>query len=263
MLDSDIQEELRKRFNPEGSDLRILQKRLLQILKFIDRICTENGISYWLSSGTCLGAVRHGGFIPWDDDVDVEMFEEDYKKFCDIMYHQNNSNYVLQTHKTDANYHMAFGKIRDLNSYIEEDSGFDKKYKFRGCFVDVFPIAPSNSNILFIIGRFLNIKLLNADHYNQKIRRIMWLGAYKIITPILRFVTKLGSHKTYRHRVGSLFHKKRLYSDICETVQISFEGHDFPIPRNYDSYLSELYGDYMKLPPIDKIQIHASNFKIF
>lgn len=263
MIDSKTQQALREKYNPDGSELRKLQLRMLDILKYIDAICQKYSIPYWLSSGTCLGAVRHGGFIPWDDDVDIEMFERDYNKFEKIMSQQHNSNYVFQTHKTDKNYFLSFGKIRDLHSFIEEDNTYDIKYKYRGCFVDVFPLAPSNSDILFKIGRFLNIKLLHADHYNQKFRCIMWLSAYKIITPILRFLSKLGEHKTYRHRVGSLFHKKRLYSDISETVLISFEGHDFPIPRNYDSYLSGLYGDYMKIPPIDKIQIHTSNFKIF
>ena len=85
MIDEKLQVELRDIFNPEGSDLRKLQLRILEILKFVDSVCKTHGIQYWLSSGTCLGAVRHGGFIPWDDDVDIEMFEKDYIRFCKIM----------------------------------------------------------------------------------------------------------------------------------------------------------------------------------
>lgn len=75
MIANDIQSSLRERFNPDGSDLRRYQMRLLEILLFIDSVCRKHGINYWLSSGTCLGAVRHGGFIPWDDDIDVEMLD--------------------------------------------------------------------------------------------------------------------------------------------------------------------------------------------
>ena len=77
MIDATIQQQLRERFNPEGSMLRKQQQRMLEILLHIDEVCTEHNIKYWLSSGTLLGAVRHGGFIPWDDDLDIEMLKED------------------------------------------------------------------------------------------------------------------------------------------------------------------------------------------
>ena len=81
MIDYTTQLKLRQQFNPDGSPLRQLQIRLLDLLRFFDDFCNEHGIKYWLSSGTCLGAIRHGGFIPWDDDVDVEMLDEDYQNY--------------------------------------------------------------------------------------------------------------------------------------------------------------------------------------
>ena len=81
MIDSRLNKELKERFSPVGSDLQKHQSKLLEILIYIDLICRDNQIDYWLSSGTALGAVRHGGFIPWDDDVDIEMTYKDYKRF--------------------------------------------------------------------------------------------------------------------------------------------------------------------------------------
>ena len=116
MIDKKLQAELRAKFNPDGSDLRKLQLRMLDMLKYIDKICRENNITYWLSSGTCLGAVRHEGFIPWDDDIDIEMLEKDYHKFSTIMTSTSISQYIFQTHNNDPAYIYTFGKIRDLNS---------------------------------------------------------------------------------------------------------------------------------------------------
>lgn len=263
MIDAELQAKLRARFNPEGSDLRKLQLRLLEILKFIDGICTANNIHYWLSSGTCIGAVRHGGFIPWDDDVDIEMFEDDYNRFCKIMSTQNNPDYVLQTHKTDKNYLLSFGKVRDTHSIIYEDLDYDTKYKYRGCFVDVFPIAPSNSKRLFSLGQHFNIFLVEADHYNNMAKRSFWLNANRIVLPLIRLFSRIGANGVYRHSIGSLFPKRRYYKDIKETVKLKFEGCEFPVPVNYDSYLTSLYGDYIKIPSPESIHIHTSKFELY
>ena len=94
------QAELRERFNPDGSSLRNHQLRMLEMLKYIDGVCKKHNISYWLSSGTLLGAVRHGGFIPWDDDLDIEMLRKDYLKLVKVLGREIDSKYALQTHKT-------------------------------------------------------------------------------------------------------------------------------------------------------------------
>ena len=102
MIDAETQQELRYRFNPDGSPLRFQQLRMLDILCYIDAICKENNIKYWLSSGTLIGAVRHGGFIPWDDDLDIEMLREDYLKFEKVF--RENDDFALQTYKNDKYY---------------------------------------------------------------------------------------------------------------------------------------------------------------
>ena len=100
MIDLKLQDELRVKYNPEGSELRALQMRLIEMLDFIDDLCKKNDIKYWLSSGTCLGAVRHGGFIPWDDDLDIEMMREDFLKFEKVF--KETGKYALQTSSTDS-----------------------------------------------------------------------------------------------------------------------------------------------------------------
>ena len=85
MITDTLQYELRERYNPNGSTLRRQQLRMFEMLQYIDTVCKNHGIRYWLCSGTLLGAVRHGGFIPWDDDVDIEMLREDYRKFVKVM----------------------------------------------------------------------------------------------------------------------------------------------------------------------------------
>ena len=110
MISPELQLKLRERFNPEGSMLRRQQQRMLDILLYVDKVCRENDIRYWLSSGTLLGAVRHGGFIPWDDDLDIEMLKEDYEKFMRVFV--DNDDYVLQTRHNDKYYLLPFAKLR-------------------------------------------------------------------------------------------------------------------------------------------------------
>lgn len=99
-------DELRQRYNPEGSLLRRHQLRMLEILKEIDRICQKHRIDYWLSSGTLLGAVRHGGFIPWDDDLDIEMERKDYLRLLQLLPEELNDAYLLQTPRHRSRFHI-------------------------------------------------------------------------------------------------------------------------------------------------------------
>lgn len=136
-------ERLKETYNPEGSALRNLQLRMLEILKSVDAICKKHNIPYWLSSGTLLGAVRHDGFIPWDDDIDIELLREDYLKLLDILPKELPEEYVLQTTDTDSGYVYLYAKVRDTNSYIEEKCVFNKHFEYKGAFIDIFPLEPT------------------------------------------------------------------------------------------------------------------------
>ena len=112
-IDIKLQEDLRAKYNPEGSELRKAQYRMLEVLKYLDKICTENHLNYWLDGGTLLGAKRHDGFIPWDDDTDVVMPREDLIKLRKYLKNHKNENYILQNHSTDNNYFSCWDVLRD------------------------------------------------------------------------------------------------------------------------------------------------------
>lgn len=132
MIDDKLQQELRAKYNPEGSQLRQHQLRTLEILKVVDSICKTNNINYWLSSGTLLGAVRHKGFIPWDDDIDIEMLRDDFKKFNEVIPQYLPDNLKLQNHQTDKCYYWPFAKVRDERYPIKEKYNTDIRYKYHG-----------------------------------------------------------------------------------------------------------------------------------
>lgn len=265
MIDDMIHKELRERFNPDGSLLRRHQLRMLEMLIYIDKLCRQNNIPYWLSSGTCLGAIRHGGFIPWDDDVDIEMLKSDFSRFKQVMKKNSNTNIVFQTHDSDPEYFAPYGKIRDLNSIIEENNCHDKYYKYRGIYIDVFVIEPSVSRTAARVSGSLQNRLQYplSKIQNHTLRKIttnsMYIVLSKIVYPILSLIT---SHRLFskklRHIHGSGLVRPRYYDDLFPLVDMPFEGYSFPVPNNYHHYLSTLYGDYMKIPELSKINTHLS-----
>lgn len=268
MINPEVQLSLRSKYNPDDSDLRKLQMRMLEMLKYIDKICRDNNITYWLSSGTCLGAVRHGGFIPWDDDVDIEMLEEDYKKFCQIMENNSSPNIVLQTLKNDPGYNLSFSKIRDLNTTIRENHNLDKYYKYHGCFIDVFSLIPSNSLLLSKIGHYLK-----SVELRWKFKKIDKGGTYywsynllklinTLIIPIIRKMSGIRANGNLRHYFGNGFLAMRNIKDIIPIRYTNFEGVSLPIPGNPDQYLKKIYGSNYNVLP-DKIQVHMTNIKPF
>lgn len=259
MIDYQLQQQLRERFNPDGSMLRKQQLRMLEILLYIDKICKENNIKYWLSSGTLLGAVRHGGFIPWDDDLDIEMLREDYEKFLKVF--TDNDNYALQTYKSDENYFRTFAKVRDLHSEISEFE-LDRYYKYRGLYVDIFSIERVPKYICRLYGGVFEV----IGRWRRKCgdNKFLWhiLKCFQKITlwtiPIARPIFRIFT-KDLHHSYGSGFLKERHIEDIHPLTSVQFEGYTFPAPNNIDSYLSLIYGDYKQLPDTDSFVIHTSS----
>ena len=249
--------ELKDTYNSDGSDLRRLQLRMLDILIEIDRICKKHKIPYWLSSGTLLGAVRHNGFIPWDDDLDIEMLREDYLRLIAILPYELPENLRLQYDATDPAYVYQYAKVRDLNSYIKETCVINQRLKYQGAFVDIFPMEKS-SNILSVIAA----KLFNRLCFNQAIKHEKITFTYvccryvlnKVIFPIFRIISKCIRSTNIHHTYGVNFLTPRCEDDIFPLTTIPFENYRFSAPCCYDKYLEKIYGDYMKIP--DVINFH-------
>src|SRR5215212_9809635 len=129
-------------YNPEGSDLRRAQMRMLEMLDVFDGICRKHSINYWLDWGTLLGARRHGGFIPWDDDLDVAVLRNDLKKLLSILKDELPSNLKLQHKKTDENYWFHWAKIRDTKSRYYEKGTECYNFHDKGLFIDIFSLEP-------------------------------------------------------------------------------------------------------------------------
>ena len=268
MIDNNQQKLLRQKYNPDYSPLRIHQMKMLKMLSFFDKICKDNGIKYWLSSGTCLGAVRHGGFIPWDDDMDVEMLREDYLKLEKVF--QETDQYVFQTYKNDKYYGIVFAKMRDKRTCI-----YDSLYKYKGVFIDVFCLehTPRFLSKMAEAYRRFTIDFLYDFLKKHRNRRLLFIiisflyvslkYVYFVSLPIFRFAGFFVPHKKLRHCYGvGWADNYREEADIFPLKSIEFEGMVFPVPGNYDKYLSKIYGNYMSIPDENDIpKAHAQFLK--
>lgn len=263
MINPDKQRELRERFNPDGSLLRKAQLRMLEMLKFIDQVCKDNNLTYWIDSGTLLGAARHGGFIPWDDDVDIAMPMEDAEKFKQIMIHNNPSDeFVIQCHETDPGYYGVWPVLRDLKSEYIQDSHMHNRRKYRGLQVDIFPMNQKINKYFhriagILINYFISDSLQNNPHIKIDTR---YTCITKFILPLLKKLSFI-KNKYFMMDYGVGFRTKRYLDNIYPLTTISFEGIELNAPSNTAEYLTDIYNKWQNIPDIDKIVTHKVDFK--
>ncbi len=246
---------------------RAVQLRQLDILSEIDTLCRREGIDYWLDGGTLLGAVRHGGFIPWDDDIDIAMRKEDLPRFVSAARKGLPSTLEMQTPDTDPAVRMPIFKVRDRNSFlVEAGDDFSRPYA-KGLYVDIFPMIgyPSFSRRFVkrvALGYCRANAVLHSQHYYsaRSFAEFFYFGAKRALCRALwtvggwfcrkgEFTSNTLDNNGYgiMHRTDSIFPTRR----------IAFEGREYSAPANPDAYLSDLYRDYMKLPPPEKRSGHA------
>lgn len=255
----ETQEELRANYNPEGSELRRGQLRILEILKYIDKVCREQGIQYSLDSGNVLGAVRHGGFIPWDDDADIIMEWKDYRKFRRYVLKHPHPQFVLQCYRTDLHYFQLNGVMRDLNSEYVIDSPMHNCRKYRGMQVDIFPIErgafKSLHKLLAHAASFTNGRL--AGRCN--ILAAAFFLATAVMALIARGVSRLfGKQDVCMYFYGSFFDEVYSYPDLFPSQAIPYEDTTLMAPNHVEAFLKSQYGDrYMDLPPKDARNHHS------
>lgn len=264
-LSNEKKKELHETYNPDGSPLRTYQLRLLDILKYFDSVCKKNDIKYWLSAGTCLGAIRHEGFIPWDDDIDVAMFREDYERLVEVF--EETDDYALQTYKNDPHYICTYAKVRDKKTWIFE-SVHTSKYKYTGAFIDVFIIEKGRLSI----GKFTAHLTHFLDGIDQKNPSNVFRNAtFHICKPgflkvieLLQRMTRNGKKNHYMNCYGTPFWNLRYYYEDIKNIDYKlFEGFPFPVPSNWHHYLTSIFGDYMSLPDLSKVkgEMHVKDIK--
>ena len=236
-----------------------------EILDVIHRICTEHGLRYSLAYGTLIGAVRHGGFIPWDDDIDLLMPRDDYEKLLSIWNDVAPEEYILQNDRTNPDYTNTFTKIRkDHTTFLQTDAEREKGYH-KGVFVDIFPgdrVAPGKiSGLLQYIACAVN--LLYTRGYTSgstgtigMVERIL-LAIPKIIRPSIRiaaekFICRWNDRKELKWFFPCTIVAARRYHAATlfdELKQIQFCGKQYCCIADHDAYLRLEYGEYMRLPP--------------
>lgn len=251
------------------AEVRKLQLIELDILKEVDRVCRENGITYYLGEGTLLGAIRHQGFIPWDDDVDILMPREDLNKFMRICDEKLKSNYKLQYYHNVSSYWVQSPKVRLLDKTEFVQSALRKYTEDVGPYIDIFPLdyAPDSFNELKKQERyiklhrrilFLKTGFSRPRNWKHKLLKIYsrFLSVKQIHERIIQCATKYndGSRESYCN-FGSYYSiKKETFpvSRFGTPKYVPFEDAQFPVPSDYEYVLTTTYGDYHQLPPEDK-----------
>ena len=248
-----------------AEQLKCLHKIEIDILKEIERVCNVLEIQYFADWGTLLGAVRHKGFIPWDDDIDVMMPREDYEKMLKLWSEEVSDQYVLQDYNSDDDYTNNFAKIRKNNTtFIQSEDEKLKKYH-KGIFIDVFPgdKVPNNFLMRKIVYIASAVNLLYSRQYCS--------GSSGIIGSIERILlktkkTNFSKRRNYAERIMKHWNKntelkfvfpctiqcckKYMPGDMFENIKITnFENREFYITKNYDEILRDEYGNYMAFPP--------------
>lgn len=256
----------------ENVSLPQLQKSLLLMMIDIDKLCKKHDIKYSLGAGTALGAVRHHGFIPWDDDVDLVFLRPEYERFLKIAKAELEPlGYFVQEEFTE-NWPMTYSKIRkNGTTYIEN---FDANIKglHQGIFIDIFPVDNMYESMLMqeiqwrayqlVCAKGLKKRGYKTDSINKK--TAMFLSAFipeKLLVSICKASRKKNSKYVNVFLGGATgkkrnIHRRNIFNDY---VDITFESESFRIIKEYDEYLKTTYGNYMVLPPEkDRIEaIHA------
>ncbi len=257
-----------------------LQALELEIAREIKRVCEKNGVRFFLVYGTLLGAVRHGGFIPWDDDMDIGMLRADYEAFVEACKTDLGPAFVLQTWDTDPDYPFAAGKIRLKGTHVSERFAGGRGSAGRdGIYVDVFPFDAVPDGPLarkfhggwcHVFKRLLWIrkgygKCIREESFAQRLkydafRLLAGAWPFGMLKKAFRLVMERWNGRPTRNVVANGDYPPakqtvpRAWTEDLEPVP--FEGTSFPAFRARDAYLRNLYGDYMALPPPEQRHSH-------
>lgn len=264
------------------AEFRKMQLLQLDMIGELDKVCRKHNIKYTICAGTLLGAIRHKGYIPWDDDADITMLREDYEKFKKVANEMNPDICFFQDHSTDPEYLWGYAKLRRTNTIFVRVGQEHIKCQ-TGVAIDVFPLDDAP---LTVLGQILQ------DVECFVLRKILWarvgirnsIGIENLIYKVLvkipvsfvykrvsRYVQTSNNNTPNRVRIllfpafGKLYHNNNPLNErysmpkkwFLERAEYEFEGRTFWGIKDYDSFLKYMYNDYMTLPPEEKRLPHA------
>lgn len=241
-----------------------IKKIELGILNYVVDICQNNELRYYLAYGTLIGAIRHQGFIPWDDDIDIVMPRPDYEKLLDIVADIPNSCYSFLSSRDDS-YLYGFAKVYDNRTKIVDDS--IEQIPKLGIWLDIFPYdgmtskTSLNNQICYYLNKFRAAAIYRyfpkekgANFISWKLCRII---GYRFFLRLYEWLCQVSSYDTSEY-VGLISDKRDYHHRKCfeSTIKVIFEGKEYNAPIGYDQILKTYYGDYMQLPPEEQRVSH-------
>ena len=263
-----------------SKDVKEVQGRILEIMKYIDTLCRRHGIIYYIMGGTALGAVRHGGFIPWDDDLDIFMTPSEYEKFKRVFEEENRSLFVLQEWRTTPDY-LEYAKVRMNGTTFIEEVFKDRKDLHQGIYVDIMilhkvPESRLIQRLVYLESKFVTLYALSQRNWKPKTK------AQAVVLKSLRFMPCKLMAKCFYRRIYKYDDRKSNFkycywitpakfrnglfdaSFFSDPVDVPFEDTVLLGSAKIKEYLEYRYGDYMKLPSEEarKAAVHAMIFDV-
>ena len=243
----------------------------LSILNFIDKVCEENHLRYYLCGGTLIGAIRHHGYIPWDDDIDIMLPRGDYRKLVELL--KDHPKYKCLSMYTQEDYFYPFAKVVDTDTSMVEHNA-DLQIENYGVYVDLFPVDGLPSDRAKNHRYYKKVMRLRNRYY-LAISNRPWKSRNPLKSILLRLLFIYSKAVGWRYLLEKLdrlsqrydFESSELVGVPCagygeretyhrslyeKTLRVPFEQYSFNIPAGYDEYLTCLYGDYMQIPPKEK-----------
>lgn len=260
--------------------LKKLQLTELTILIEFDRVCRKHNLLYYIVGGTLIGAVRHKGFIPWDDDIDVSMPRKDFKKLIKIAKVELGSEYFLQTHKTEKKCSFHYAKLRKNGTFFDEEK-FRHKYFHKGIFIDIFPLdyIPENKLLQKLIFKSFGL-MSGLICAKDKTDNYLFEGKSKTTVFLLKPLcilpkSLISALRTAIAKLSNILSNKKFLASLsgfhgypmeispeswwAEGCDIVFEDKTVRAPKEYDKFLRHMFGDYMSLPPEEERINHNVN----